>query len=210
MPTVLPACSNNMPGSRAAFGPMLSFVIAADGVIPVPLVMLEDCVIPAGSVIPAQAGIHVGAGCRWRSRTTSVRASCQAALGAGDRHSALVAAKARAPRPQRFTGAVGAAPDCPAMLGLAAASRNSLHSLRSLRSNSRDESVDESRCARGRSPGTNSPPDCLCPGLAFSAHQRRAATWAHAPLRGRCWHAGVRGPEDRTPKAQRRARRYPL
>ena len=68
------------------------------------------------------------------------------------RRSGLVAAKPRALRPQRFGGAVGAAPDCPAVRGLAAASRNSLRSLRSLRSDKRDENVGESRCARGRKP----------------------------------------------------------
>jgi hypothetical protein len=41
---------------------------------------------------------------------------------------------------------------CPAMLGLAAPLRNSLRSLRSLRSNRRNESVHDSRFARGRKP----------------------------------------------------------
>jgi hypothetical protein len=39
--------------------------------------------------------------------------------------------------------------DFPVLLGLAAPSQNSLRSLRSLRSNNCDESVDDSRCARG-------------------------------------------------------------
>ena len=39
---------------------------------------------------------------------------------------------------------------CPAMLGLAAPLRNSLRSLRSLRSDKRNEHDDDSRCARGR------------------------------------------------------------
>ena len=74
---------------------------------------------------------------------------------------------------------------------------NSLRSLRSLRSNTCGKSVHEARCARGpqalalqaapgrwpgRSPGTNSPLDCSCPGRAFSAPQRRAAACPHAPL----------------------------
>ena len=101
-----------------------------------PVVIPAKIVIPVEVVIPAQAGIHVSAG--WRLHTGATW------------HPTLVAAKSRAPRPQRFTGAVGAAPDCPAMLGPAAASRNSQRSLRSLRSNNRDESVDGSRCARGR------------------------------------------------------------
>ena len=42
--------------------------------------------------------------------------------------------------------------DCPAMLGLVAASHNSLRSLRSLRSNTCDESDIDSRCARGHEP----------------------------------------------------------
>ncbi len=119
--------------------------------------------------------------------------------------STLVAAKARAPRPQRFTGAVGAAPDCPAMLGLAAASRNSLRSLRSLRSDSRDENEHERasrwpqalalQAAPGqwpvRSAGTNSPPDCLCPGLASSAPQRRTARCPHRPVPPGLCSAGV-------------------
>ncbi len=115
-------------------------------------------------VIPAQAGIHSCACPRSSCRDLGRPAPRQALPGsrvgcAGERpcagaawRSTLVAAKTRAPRPQRFTGAGGAAPDCPAMLGLAAASRNSLRSLRSLRSDNRDESVDESRCARGRKP----------------------------------------------------------
>ena len=42
--------------------------------------------------------------------------------------------------------------DSPAMLGLAAPSQNSLRALRALRSDNRDESEDNSRCARGREP----------------------------------------------------------
>jgi hypothetical protein len=66
---------------------------------------------------------------------------------------------------------------CDARPGVAP--RNSLRDLRSLRSSQRGESVHEARCARrpqrwpcrprqargpGRSPGTNSPPDCSGPG----------------------------------------------
>ena len=65
---------------------------------------------------------------------------------------------------------------------------NSLRSLRSLRSNSRSESVYEARCAcrarpwpcrprrarrRGRSLGTNSPQDCLCPSSPSRRHRNR-------------------------------------
>jgi hypothetical protein len=42
--------------------------------------------------------------------------------------------------------------DCAVLLGLVAASRNSLRSLRSLHSDSRDESVDGARCARNHEP----------------------------------------------------------
>ena len=69
-------------------------------------------------------------------------------------------------------------------IGLAAPSRNSLRSLRSLRSNTRDELVDNSRCARGRwtcasrrhnackrcgpRQAKNSPQDCSSSGLSLS------------------------------------------
>ncbi len=162
---------------NGGFRPLQSFVIPTKAVIPI------TGVIPAKAVILAQAGIHVGAGCRWWCRDFGLPTSRQSLTGKGPGcdgaslhagpawRSSLVAAKARAPRPQRFVGALGQWPS--------------------------------------RSPGTNSPLDCLCPGLAFSAHQRRVAAWAHAPLRASLWCSGGRGPEDRTPQAQRRARRCP-
>ena len=60
--------------------------------------------------------------------------------------------------------------DSPAMLGLAAPSPNSLRDLRSLRSNSVDESDNDARCARGHEPCASrhlrgAPPParaCLC------------------------------------------------
>ena len=61
-------------------------------------------------------------------------------------------------RQRRGRAAVGAsllalaARGCPALLGVAAASQNSLRGLRPLRSNSCDESVVDARCARGRNP----------------------------------------------------------
>ena len=92
--------------------------------------------------------------------------------------SAVSAAKARAGRPLRFTEAVGAAHRLPCGARSRGPSPNSLRSLRSLRSNNRDESVVDARCARGhepwpcrprragrhgRSQGTSGPPDRLCP-----------------------------------------------
>ena len=145
-------------------------VILVKAVVPAEGVTQAKAVIPAESVslvkvvIPAQAGIHGCACCRWRCREFGLpaprqvipvgTATCGGAWLHTDagRRSKWGAAKPRAPTPQRFIGAVGAAPDRPATPGLAAASRNSLRSLRSLRSDSRDESVDESRCARGRKP----------------------------------------------------------
>jgi hypothetical protein len=73
------------------------------------------------------------------------------------------------------------------MLGLVAPSRNSLRELRSLRSDSRDESEHEARCARGHEPLRY-----LRTGLRFSAAQRRAAGHPPAPLRGIVWHACIK------------------
>jgi len=60
------------------------------------------------------------------------------------------------------------------MLGLAAPSPNSLRDLRSLRSDSVDESEDEARCARGHEP-------------CASRHLRGAPPPARARL---CWTSG--------------------
>ena len=139
-------------------------VIPVQAGIPVEVVIPAQAGIPVELVIPAQAGIHSCAcrcsSCQDLGRPAPRHALPGSGVGCGGERlragpawrSSLVASKSRTPRPQRFTGAVGAAPDCPAMLRLAAASRNSLRSLRSLRSDNRDESVDESRCARRREP----------------------------------------------------------
>ena len=91
----------------------------------------------------------------------------------------LGAAKAHAGRPRRFAEAVVAARRLPTMLGLAAPSRNLLRSLRSLRSNSRDES-DKRRALRARatSPallGASAARHVL-PARAFAATPRTRAT----------------------------------
>jgi len=116
--------------------------------------------------------------------------------------SAAEAAKVCAGRARRLAAAVGpGGADSPALLGLVAPARNSLHSLRSCHSDTRAESEVEAReyargpqalrcspCrphqaqAPGRAPGTNSPPDCLCPG---SPQQMRATPCPHSPLRNR-------------------------
>jgi hypothetical protein len=128
----------------------------------------------------------------------------------------------RSERPRRARAGRGAtAPrsplrsDSPAMLGLVAASRNSLCSVRSRRSNSRDESVVDARCARGHEPWPCRPRrargpaarqaqtvhlDCLCPGLP----SRRLAG-APRPARARlgCCIGGSR--RTRTDRAARQA-----
>ena len=158
------ACAKHKAQSRREvvwFRPLRSFVIPAELGIAATVVIPAKVVIPKTVVIPAQAGIH-GCACRRSScRDGAVPASREAATERGlpcDRatqrtgaswRSTAVAAKPRAPGPKRFTGAVSAAPERPAMPGSAAASRNAL---RSLRSNSRDESVDALRRARGRKP----------------------------------------------------------
>ena len=161
--------------------------------------------IPPTVVIPAQSGIHRCACPRSSCRDFGFPASrlaltvngpgCDGAsqrAGAAGR-STLVAAKSRAPVPQRFTAAVSAERVCPAMPGLAAASRNSLRSLRSLRSDSRDESVDESRCARGRKPWP-------CKPCRASGPTARQAQTVHQTVR-------VRGsPSQRTRGALRPGR----
>jgi hypothetical protein len=99
-------------------------------------------------------------------------------------------------RPGRAAGSASllalASRGFPAVLGLVAPSPNSLRSLRSLHSNSRDESVVEARCARGPQ------------ALRSSAAQRRCAGCPPEPLprhRGvRCRHATTDG---------LRGRRYP-
>ena len=89
---------------------------------------------------------------------------------------ASAAAKARVGRQQRFGAAVVAARRLPCDARSCGPSRNSLRSLRSLRSDSRDESVG-GRASRWPQ------------ALRFSALLRRAAAGPHAPLQH---HGGVR------------------
>jgi len=116
----------------------------------------------------------------WVARQRHARAGC----GASPRRSARCA-------------------DSPAMLGLAAPSPNSLRDLRSLRSDSVDESEDEARCARGHEPWPcerpgqearpfarhKQSPGLLVSLLTFSAPQRRAFACPGVPLLNQRRHA---------------------
>ena len=69
------------------FGPLRTFAIAAQGVIPVmvafpaTVVILAMVAFPATVVIPAQAGIHVGAGWHKPSKVFGFPVSRQAVPG---------------------------------------------------------------------------------------------------------------------------------
>jgi len=88
------------------------------------------------------------------------------------------------------------------MLALAAAPRNSLRELRSLRSNSRGESVHEARCARGRKHcasrlRTGAPPParahlCRTRCLPSSGNTQRWISRQAAPAGGDFWGAEKR------------------
>ena len=90
---IVPACYVVIPTGVVL---PANIVLPADAVLPTGVVLPTNVVLPANAVlptcvvlptyyvvIPAQAGIHVGACCRWLSRDLCLPASRQAAPGAG-------------------------------------------------------------------------------------------------------------------------------